>query len=90
MSANRSSNSTSSKHKKTKADEKEEQNDLDNAVMDSIIIKPTRQPGLRGRGKSIDPNSPGKKIVDKQMEQYASKAKEEKKKRELQAEERKS
>ncbi|TGO13053.1 hypothetical protein BTUL_0077g00050 [Botrytis tulipae] len=89
MSAHGSSNPTGSKDKKTKADKKEEQKDLDNEALDRIKFESTIQPGLRDKGKSVDPNSPGRKIVNKQMEQLA-RAKEEKKKRELQAGRRKS
>ncbi|KAF5877515.1 uncharacterized protein Bfra_001882 [Botrytis fragariae] len=74
-----SGNPTGSKPKKNKA--KQEKNELDNAVMDGIIFKPTKQPGLRSREKSMDPKSPGNRIVQERMAQCA-KAKEEKKKKE--------
>ncbi|TGO56065.1 hypothetical protein BOTNAR_0231g00110 [Botryotinia narcissicola] len=83
MSAKGSSNPTGSKDKKTKADKNKEQNDQDNVIIDGIDFGSTIKPGLRDKRQPINPNSPGKKIVDKEMEKLA-KAKE-KKKRELQA-----
>ncbi|TGO91340.1 hypothetical protein BPOR_0031g00290 [Botrytis porri] len=90
MFSNRSSgsgNPTGSRNKENET--KEEQNKRDDAAMEAIVMKPTIQSGLRNREKSMNPNSPGKKIVQEKMDQYA-KEKKEKKKKEVQAGMRKS
>ncbi|TGO58502.1 hypothetical protein BCON_0054g00320 [Botryotinia convoluta] len=88
MSADRNSNPTGSKHKKpTPPKHKATKNKDANDALDDITFDSTMRVGMSNR-QPPGPDSPGWKEVRKIMEQ-CDKAKDEKKKKEIQAGERK-